>query len=201
MGSPSRSQRGAPRRAVIAQAGRLDAYHIKWSEYRHEVNFRDLVTASIVSGKVYPAPCGGPLYRCLDDADPKDDHQRSDQQEEGPHRTLQWAVCNENGSEGRPEMTIYGYARVSTRIRTSRSRVRRSRELGRRIPVIRAARPQRGVSTQVSRSRITAGSGPPSPLSGNPAQGWFLVATVRRRSAPTSERPASSAVSSTSLQA
>ncbi|MFP3708531.1 hypothetical protein SB783_31415 [Paraburkholderia sp. SIMBA_009] len=34
----------------------MDAYQIKWSEYRNEVRFRDLVNGSTVSGKPYPAP-------------------------------------------------------------------------------------------------------------------------------------------------
>ena len=41
---------------VIARPGRIDAYQIKWSEYRNEVRFRDLVEESTVSGKPYPAP-------------------------------------------------------------------------------------------------------------------------------------------------
>lgn len=41
---------------LIARPGHLDAYQIKWSNYRHLVRFRDLVTASQVSGKPYPAP-------------------------------------------------------------------------------------------------------------------------------------------------
>jgi hypothetical protein len=41
---------------LIAQPGRLDAYQIKWSEYRNEVRFRDLVTGTTVSNKPYPAP-------------------------------------------------------------------------------------------------------------------------------------------------
>ena len=39
------------------------------------------------------------------------------------------------------------------------------------------------------------------PCPGNRAQGWFLVATVRRRSAATSARPGSSAFARTALQA
>ena len=42
---------------------------------------------------------------------------------------------------------------------------------------------------------MTAGSYPSPALSGNAAQGWFLVAMVRMRSAPTSARPGMSAVS------
>lgn len=41
---------------VIARPGRIDAYQIKWSEYRNEIRFRDLVEESTVSGKPYPAP-------------------------------------------------------------------------------------------------------------------------------------------------
>lgn len=41
---------------VLGRSGRVDAYQIKWSEYRHTVTFNDLVTQSRVSGKPYPAP-------------------------------------------------------------------------------------------------------------------------------------------------
>ncbi|WP_147403425.1 ATP-binding protein [Pseudomonas aeruginosa] len=41
---------------MIARPGRLDAYQIKWSEYQNEVKFNELVTATTVSNKPYPAP-------------------------------------------------------------------------------------------------------------------------------------------------
>lgn len=41
---------------IIGRPGRVDAYQIKWSEYRHPVTFSHLVTPSKVSGKPYPAP-------------------------------------------------------------------------------------------------------------------------------------------------
>lgn len=41
---------------VIGRSGRVDAYQIKWSEYRQSVTFHNLITPSKVSGKVYPAP-------------------------------------------------------------------------------------------------------------------------------------------------
>lgn len=41
---------------MIARPGRLDAYQIKWSEYQNEVKFSELVTATTVSNKPYPAP-------------------------------------------------------------------------------------------------------------------------------------------------
>ncbi len=41
---------------VIGRPGRLDAYQIKWSAYRGSITFKQLVSASTVSGKPYPAP-------------------------------------------------------------------------------------------------------------------------------------------------
>jgi hypothetical protein len=41
---------------IIGRPGRVDAYQIKWSEYRQSVTFSHLVTPSRVSGKPYPAP-------------------------------------------------------------------------------------------------------------------------------------------------
>lgn len=41
---------------VIGRPGRVDAYQIKWSDYRWTITFRQLVTPSRVSGKDYPAP-------------------------------------------------------------------------------------------------------------------------------------------------
>ena len=41
---------------VIGRPGRVDAYQIKWSDYRSTITFRQLVAASKVSGKDYPAP-------------------------------------------------------------------------------------------------------------------------------------------------
>lgn len=41
---------------IVGRPGRLDAYQIKWSDYRSNITFRDLVTESKVSGKPYPAP-------------------------------------------------------------------------------------------------------------------------------------------------
>jgi len=41
---------------VIGRSGRVDAYQIKWSEYRQSVTFQNLITPSKVSGKPYPAP-------------------------------------------------------------------------------------------------------------------------------------------------
>jgi hypothetical protein len=41
---------------LIARPGRLDAYQIKWSDYRHNITFRQLIEPSKVSGKVYPSP-------------------------------------------------------------------------------------------------------------------------------------------------
>ncbi|APO70071.1 AAA ATPase domain-containing protein (plasmid) [Rhizobium gallicum] len=41
---------------IIGRPGRIDAYQIKWSEYRQSVTFNHLVTPSRVSGKPYPAP-------------------------------------------------------------------------------------------------------------------------------------------------
>lgn len=41
---------------VIGRPGRLDAYQVKWSAYRGSITFKQLVSASTVSGKPYPAP-------------------------------------------------------------------------------------------------------------------------------------------------
>lgn len=41
---------------VIGRPGRIDAYQVKWSDYQNPIGFRQLVTASKVSGKPYPAP-------------------------------------------------------------------------------------------------------------------------------------------------
>ncbi|WP_431673654.1 ATP-binding protein [Rhizobium leguminosarum] len=41
---------------IIGRPGRIDAYQIKWSEYRQSVTFNHLVTPSRVSGKPYPPP-------------------------------------------------------------------------------------------------------------------------------------------------
>ncbi|MFT8762917.1 MAG: ATP-binding protein [Gluconobacter potus] len=41
---------------IIGRPRRVDAYQIKWSDYRSNITFRDLITASKVSGKPYPAP-------------------------------------------------------------------------------------------------------------------------------------------------
>ncbi len=41
---------------LIARRGRLDAYQIKWSDYRDTLTFRSLVNETRVSGKTYPAP-------------------------------------------------------------------------------------------------------------------------------------------------
>lgn len=41
---------------VIGRPGRVDAYQIKWSDYRGQVTFHQLVTGSKVAGKPYPAP-------------------------------------------------------------------------------------------------------------------------------------------------
>lgn len=41
---------------VIGRNGRVDAYQIKWSEYRGFVTLKHLTSASKVSGKPYPAP-------------------------------------------------------------------------------------------------------------------------------------------------
>jgi hypothetical protein len=40
----------------IAQSGRLDAYQIKWSDYRRQVTFNQLISETTVSSKCYPAP-------------------------------------------------------------------------------------------------------------------------------------------------
>ncbi|WFU51785.1 AAA family ATPase [Sinorhizobium terangae] len=41
---------------IIGRPGRVDAYQIKWSEYRQSVTFNHLVTPNRVSGRPYPAP-------------------------------------------------------------------------------------------------------------------------------------------------
>jgi len=41
---------------VLGRPGRIDAYQVKWSEYRRQVTFQQLVAPSKVSGKPYPAP-------------------------------------------------------------------------------------------------------------------------------------------------
>ncbi|HEY0027372.1 MAG TPA: ATP-binding protein [Allosphingosinicella sp.] len=41
---------------VIGRPGRIDAYQIKWSDYRGAITFRYLVTETKVSGQPYPAP-------------------------------------------------------------------------------------------------------------------------------------------------
>jgi hypothetical protein len=41
---------------VIGRPGRVDAYQVKWSEYRGQITFHRLVTPTKVSGKPYPAP-------------------------------------------------------------------------------------------------------------------------------------------------
>lgn len=40
----------------IARPGRLDAYQVKWSDYRGQISFKALVSETSVSGKPYPAP-------------------------------------------------------------------------------------------------------------------------------------------------
>lgn len=40
----------------IARHGRLDAYQIKWSDYRSQLTFKQLITNSKISDKSYPAP-------------------------------------------------------------------------------------------------------------------------------------------------
>ena len=40
---------------LIGQIGRVDAYQVKWSTYRSQITFNQLVSGSSVSGKPYPA--------------------------------------------------------------------------------------------------------------------------------------------------
>jgi len=41
---------------LLGRPGRIDAYQVKWSDYRGQITFHQLVTPTKVSGKPYPAP-------------------------------------------------------------------------------------------------------------------------------------------------